>query len=132
VEGIVTAPSYAAVALPAALEAARRNVAMEEGATEGPSRRLTGISGARVVWWTSGIHPRGAGDRAVARLVFAVAGVKASASEGVGDGAAEPTLLSLLLSLLSLLSFLFYYHYYHYSYYYQLKAAISACERSPR
>ena len=61
-------------------------------------------AGARVVWWTSGIHPRGAGDRAVARLVFAVAGVKASASEGVGDGAAEPTLFICR----------YYYHYYHY------------------
>ena len=68
-------------------------------------------AGARVVWWTSGIHPLGAGDRAVARLVFAVAGVEASASEGVGDGAAEPTLFVvtiiiiitiILLSLLQL------------------------------
>ena len=57
-------------------------------------------AGARVVWWTSGIHPRGAGDRAVARLVFAVAGVKASASEGVGDGAAEPTLCVVIIIII--------------------------------
>ena len=43
VDRCVALADYAVVALPAALEAAPRNAAMEEGATEGPSRRLTGI-----------------------------------------------------------------------------------------
>ena len=67
-----------------------------------PDRKVSLLCEALTKWQrsTRGIHPRGAGDRAVARLVFAVAGVKASASEGVGDGAAEPTLFVVIIIII--------------------------------